>query len=297
MKATAVAGPGGRGRRAINVIEDVTETKRVEIAQRLLAEAGEALGSSLDYETTLQRVARMAVPTFADWCGVSMPRGDGYMDQVAVAHADPEKVRFAHELNQRYPPRIDDVGTRMVIEAGRATLIEVSDELLRESAKDEEHYRLLAEVGLRTAIGAPMFAGEEFLGSVSFVTSADGRRLTEDDLYVADELARRASVAIQNARLFEERSHAAKTLEQALRPPDLPAIPGWRSATMYEPASEGGLVGGDFYDAFEGRDGWLVVIGDVGGRGVDAAALTAIARYTLRTAGAMSEDPSPRSIG
>ena len=291
VKATAVSGPGGRGRRAINVIENVTETKRVEIAQRLLAEAGEALGSSLDYETTLQRVARMAVPTFADWCGVSMPRGDGSMDQVAVAHADPDKVRFAHELNKRYPSHIDDVGTRMIIDAGRATLIEVSDELLRESAKDEEHYRLLVEVGLRTAIGAPMFAGDEYLGSVSFVTSADGRQLTEDDLYVADELARRASVAIQNARLFEERSHAAQTLEQALRPPDLPPIPGWRTATMYEPASEGGLVGGDFYDAFEARDGWLVVIGDVGGRGVDAAALTAMARYTLRTAGAMSDDP------
>jgi serine phosphatase RsbU (regulator of sigma subunit) len=76
-----------------------------------------------------------------------------------------------------------------------------------------------------------------------------------------------------------------------LRPPDLPPIPGWLAASMYEPTSEGGLVGGDFYDAFETPVGWMVVIGDVGGRGVDAAALTAMARYTLRTAGAMSEDP------
>lgn len=291
VKATAVAAPRGGGRRAINIIEDMTETKRVEIALRLLAEAGDALGSSLDYEATLQQVARMAVPRFADWCGVSMPRDDGSMDQVAVAHADPEKVRLAHELNARYPSRIDDPGIQMVLEAGRAILLEVSDELLRESAKDEEHYRLLREVGLRSAISAPMYAGDEFLGSISFVTSDDkGRRLTEEDLDVAEELARRGSVAIQNARLFEERSHAARTLEQALRPPDLPEIPGWRSSSMYEAASEG-LVGGDFYDAFHARDGWLVVIGDVGGRGVDAAALTAMARYTLRTAGAMSDDP------
>jgi len=135
-----------------------------------------------------------------------------------------------------------------------------------------------------------MYAGDEFLGTVAFVTADRGRTLTQDDLAVADELARRASVAIQNARLFEERSRSAQTLEQALRPPDLPPIPGWRSASLYEPASEG-LVGGDFYDAFETRDGWLVVIGDVGGRGVDAAALTAMARYTLRTAGAMTDDP------
>ncbi|HEX6116608.1 MAG TPA: SpoIIE family protein phosphatase [Solirubrobacterales bacterium] len=291
VKATSIAGPEGRGRRAINVIEDMTETKRAEIAQRLLAEASDALASSLDYEATLQEVARMAVPRFADWCGVSMPRQDGSMDQVAVAHADPDKVRFAHELNARYPSRIDDPGTRMVVEAGGATVIEVTDELLRESAQDDEHYRLIKEIGLRSAIGAPMFAGDEFLGTISFVTSDEGRRLTEHDLDVADELARRASVAIQNARMFEERSRAARTLEQALRPPELPPIPGWRSATMYEPASEGGLVGGDFYDAFEAREGWLVVIGDVGGRGVDAAALTAMARYTLRTAGAMSDDP------
>ena len=291
VKATAIAAPGGAGRRAINVIEDMTETKRAEIAQRLLADAGRTLGSSLDYEATLQEVARMAVPGFADWCGVSLPREDGAMDQVAVAHADPDKVRFAHELNARYPSRVDDPGTQMILEAGRATLIEVTDELVRESAKDEEHYRLINEIGLRSAIGAPMFAGDEFLGTISFVTSAEGRRLTEADLPVADELARRGSVAIQNARLFEERSHTARTLEQAMRPPDLPAIPGWRAASFYEPASEGGLVGGDFYDAFETRDGWLVVIGDVGGRGVDAAALTAMARYTLRTAGAMSDDP------
>ena len=290
VKATAITAPGG-GRRAINVIEDVTEAKRVEIAQRLLAEAGRTLASSLDYEATLKEVARMAVPGFSDWCGVSLPREDGTMEQVAVAHSDPEKVRFVRELSARYPSRIDDPGTRMVIEGGKAILVEMTDELLRETAKDDEHYRLIQKIGLRSAIGAPMFAGDEFIGSIAFVNSDEGRRLTADDLDVADELARRASVAILNARLFEERSHAARTLEQALRPPALPQIPGWRAASMYEPASEGGLVGGDFYDAFEARDGWLVVIGDVGGRGVDAAALTAMARYTLRTAGAMSDDP------
>src|SRR5215208_5943802 len=157
VKATAITGPDG-GLRAVNVIEDVTETKRVEIAQWLLAEAGETLGSSLDYEATLQRVAQLAVPRFADWAGVSLPREDGFMEQVAVAHADPEKVEFARELNSRYPSRIDDPGTAMIVDAGRATLLEVSDELLRETATDDEHYRLLVEVGLRSAIGAPMFA-------------------------------------------------------------------------------------------------------------------------------------------
>lgn len=291
VKSTAIPGPPGGGHRAINVIEDITETKRAEIAQRLLAEAGEELASSLDIETTLRQVARMAVPGFADWCAVSIPREDGSLDQVAIAHVDPERIRFAEEIRERYPTRLEDPGPQMVLEAGRAILIELTDELIRESAKDEEHYRLIQAVGMRSAIAAPMFSGGELLGIIYFITSDTGRWLTEDDLGVAEELARRAKVAILKARLFEERSSAARTLEHALRPPPLPEIPGWRLATMYEPASAGGLVGGDFYDAFPVGDEWMVVIGDVVGRGVEAAGLTAMARYTLRTAGAMTGDP------
>jgi PAS domain S-box-containing protein len=291
VKSTAVPGPPGTGYRAINVIEDITETKRSEIAQRLLAEAGEELASSLDFKTTLRQVARMAVPGFADWCAVSIPREDGSLEQVAIAHVDPDRLRFAEEIRERYPTRLEDPGPQMVLRAGKAILLDLTDELIRESAKDEEHYRLIQQVGMRSAIAAPMFSGGELLGLIYFITSETGRRLTEDDLEVAEELARRAKVAVLNARLFEERSSAARTLEQALRPPPLPEIPGWRRATMYEPASAGGLVGGDFYDAFPVGDEWMVVIGDVVGRGVEAAGLTAMARYTLRTAGAMTGDP------
>ena len=291
VKATAVRGPDGRVRRAINMIEDNTETKRTEIAQRMLAEAGDALASSLDYETTLQQVARMAVPRFADWCAVSMPREDGLLEQVAIAHIDPDRIRFANRIRERSPARIDDPGPRMLLEQREPLLMDLNDELLRESAKDEEHYELLKQVGMRSAIAAPMFDGEELLGILYFITTEESRRLTESDVEVAKELARRARVAIENSRLFEERSRAARTLEQALRPPPLPEIPGWRLATMYEPASAGGLVGGDFYDAFPVGGGWMLVIGDVVGRGIDAAGMTAMARYTLRTAGAMTGDP------
>ena len=291
VKASAVPSTSGRGMRAINIIEDVTETKRAEIAQRMLAKAGEELAASLDYESTLKRVAQMAVPNFADWCAVSLLLPDGSFDPVAVAHVDPEKVRMAQELQERYPAHASDPQVTEFLAEAKAELTEITPEMLREAAQDAEHHRMLDALGLRSAIRVPMTAGDEVLGIITFVTTGQGRLLRETDVEVAEELARRASVAIQNAQLFDERSRAARTLEQALRPPLLPAIPGWRSAGLYEPASGGGKVSGDFYDAFEVPGGWAVMIGDVGGRGVEAAALTAMARYTLRTAAAIVADP------
>jgi PAS domain S-box-containing protein len=291
VKASAVPSATGRGMRAINIIEDVTETKRAEIAQRMLAKAGEELAASLDYESTLKRVAQMAVPNFADWCAVSLLHHDGALDPVAVAHVDPDKVRMARELQERYPAHADDPQMAEFLTQAKAELSEITPEMLREAARDDEHFELLADLGLRSAIRVPMTAGDDILGVITFVTTGEGRLLGERDVSVAEELARRASVAIQNAQLFDERSRAARTLEHALRPPLLPAIPGWRTAGLYEPASGGGKVSGDFYDAFEVPGGWAVMIGDVGGRGVEAAALTAMARYTLRTAAAVVADP------
>jgi PAS domain S-box-containing protein len=291
VKATAVPGVGG-SRLAVNIIEDVTETKRAEIAQRLLSEAGQALASSLDYESTLQQVAEMAVPEFADWCSVSIPDDQGFLIQVAVAHSDPERVAFARRLRERYPARIDDEqGLGPVFREGTPQLLDVPDELLRAAARDEEHYELLRGVGMRSAITVPMRVHEQTIGVLSFVTAESGRRFDQADLETAVELARRAAAAVENARLYSERSRAAQTLEAALMPPPLPEIPGWRSATMYRPADPHAEVGGDFFDAFQAGGDWMVVLGDVGGRGVAAASLTSLARYTVRTAGSLTGDP------
>lgn len=291
VKASAVPAGAGGELRAINIIEDVTQTKRTEIAQRMLAEAGDELAASLDYESTLRRVARMAVPRFADWCAVSMLRPDGWLEPVAVAHSDPAKIAIADELRERYPVHASDPEMSEFLASAEPELTEITPDMLRETARDEEHHRILSDLGLRSAIRVPMRAGSDVLGVITFVTTGEGRLLRPEDVDVAAELARRASVAILNARLFDDRSRAAVTLEEALRPPMLPEIPGWASDGFYEPASDGGEVGGDFYDAFEVPDGWMVMIGDVGGRGVEAAALTAMARYTLRTAAALLGDP------
>ncbi|HSD76951.1 MAG TPA: SpoIIE family protein phosphatase, partial [Solirubrobacteraceae bacterium] len=292
VKATAVHDADGRPYLAVNVIEDVTDAKRAEIAQRFLARAGELLASSLDYEETLRQVARLAVPHLADWCGVSIPDDAGYLRSVAVAHVDPEKVRFAEEYDRRYPTRLGDPGgAARVIREGASQLVnDIPDELLEQSIDDPEQLAALRALGMRAVMIVPIVAAGDVIGTISFVSAESRRTFTQADLDLAEELGRRAGTAVENARLYTERSHIARTLQAGLLPGELPAIPGFALASLYRPAGQENVVGGDFYDAFETPSGWMLLIGDVTGRGAEAAALTAQARHTLRTAGALLGD-------
>ncbi len=278
----------------VTVIEDVTEQRRAELAQRLLARAGAALSSSLNYEGTLQEVAELAVPELADWCGVSIPDRHGLIEQVAVAHSDPEKVAFARRLGERYPSRVGDPGgAAQVLRDGMSQLIpEIPDELLEQAVVDDEHLELIRSIGIRSGIVVPMTAASgRPIGVVSLVNAESGRAFTEADLELCEELGRRAGIAIENARLYTERTVIAHTLQRALLPPGLPEIPGFELSALYRPAGEENWVGGDFYDAFAVRDGWVAVVGDVAGRGAQAAALTAFARHVFRTSAQLHDDP------
>jgi PAS domain S-box-containing protein len=293
VKATAVPDQRGRPRLAVNVIEDVTEAKRAELVQRFLARAGELLSSSLDYEETLTQVARLAVPRLADWCGVSIPDEHGFVRSVAVAHVDPAKVRFAHDYNQRYPARVSDQGgAAQVMRDGRSQVVnEIPEPLLERAIPDRVQLQALRTIGMRAVMIVPMVGARGVVGAISFVSAESGRTFSDADIELAEELGRRAGVAVENARLYTERSQIAHTLQASLLPGALPDVPGFRLAVMYRPAGEESFVGGDFYDAFATDSGWMFMIGDVTGRGAEAAGLTAQARHTLRTAGALLDDP------
>jgi serine phosphatase RsbU (regulator of sigma subunit) len=138
-----------------------------------------------------------------------------------------------------------------------------------------------------------MTARGRTFGVITFIAAETGRSYGDDDLLLAEELARRAATAIDNARLYEERSYIARTLQQSLLPPHLPEIAGVELAARYRPVGEGNEVGGDFYDVFEiGEGSWALVIGDVCGKGADAAALTALVRYTIRAIATADKLPS-----
>ncbi len=293
-KATPVFDPDGQVSLVVSVIEDLTEVKRAELTQRLLAQAGKELSSSLDYEQTLQRVVRLAVPELADWAAIVMLGQGDVLEQVAAVHVDPGKLPLLRELGQRYPVRLTDpTGPADVIRSGRALLVrEITDQLLEEVQPPEDQLALVRELEMRSLIIVPLaIAGRQAIGTLTLVMAQSGRLFDANDRVLAEELGRRAATAVDNARLYTERSRIATTLQRSLLPPQLPEIPGFRLAGLYRPAGQQNEVGGDFYDAFEVPGGWMVLVGDVAGRGAEAAALTSLSRYTLRAAGKLLGEP------
>jgi PAS domain S-box-containing protein len=284
-----------------SVVLDVTERRERLESERaarrratFLARASELLESSLDYETTLRNVAQIVVPEIVDWCVIHVLDDAGEIKLVAAAHADPEKERLAWELEPRYPVRPDaPTGTAAVIRTGSTEVVsEVTDEMLAASAVDDEHLEIVRGLGLRAAIIAPLRARGRILGAVTFVAAESHHAFTRDDVDLVEELARRAGLSVDNARLYTERSAIAHTLQAELLPSRLPEIPGVRVAVRYRAAGELNEVGGDFYDVFGHRDGgWAFEIGDVSGKGAEAAAVTALARHTVRTASLQHATP------
>ena len=146
---------------------------------------------------------------------------------------------------------------------------------------------------LRSLIVAPLASRGDVVGALWLGISASGRRYDVDDLMLVEELARRAALAVENARLYEDRRRVADTLQASLLPPTLPSVPGIDVGAAYRASGEGNDIGGDFYDVFEiGGGAWAAVIGDVCGKGTGAAALTGLARHTLRAAALRGEAPS-----
>jgi len=201
----------------VGMVTDVDDRKRAEEALRFLAEASEVLSSSLDYRETLTSVARLAVPRLADWCAVDMIGEDGSFERLAVAHQDPEKVALAYELQKRYPPDPDaSYGLLNVLRTGEPEMLsEIPPELIKETARDTEHREILRRLGLRSYVVVPMIARGRTLGIIAFVTAESGRRYGHADLKLAEDLARRAAVAVDNARLYEDAQREIAEREQA----------------------------------------------------------------------------------
>ncbi len=182
---------------------------------RFLAEAGEALSSSLDYEATLVTVADMAVPTFADWASVDLLDESGEVRRVAVKHSEPEKIALADEFRRRFPASEMDAD-RIALRTGKSILVEeISDEMLAQRSRSPEYLEFVRKLGLHSVIIVPLIANGRIFGALSFVMAESPRRYTQADLGLAEELARRAATAVENARLFTESRRAAEALRRS----------------------------------------------------------------------------------
>ena len=217
VRSSPVTDAAGNVLYAVNVWQDATAQKRAEAAQRFLAEAGEALATSLDVEATLANIARLAVPRLADWCVVHLVQEDGSVSQLAVAHVDPERVAWARRLQEQYPADPDsDQGVVRVARTGLPEIFpEITDEMLVAAARDPEHLAILRLVGLTSAMVVPMIARERSVGVITFVAAESRYRYDERDLELTQELARRAALAVDNARLYDAERAARLQAEEA----------------------------------------------------------------------------------
>jgi serine phosphatase RsbU (regulator of sigma subunit) len=296
LKSTLLRDEAGEAIATVMIIEDVTLEKTAELRERFLARATETLMSSLDYQETLRNVAWLAVPEIADWCAVDLIDDAGVRQQVVIAHPDPAKLDLAEQLRAYEPDPLDpDQGIGRVLRTGVSELWpDITDEMLVQGAIDEHHLELLRAVGFRSALVVPLRARGRTFGALTLVTAESRRRFDAGDQDFAEQLAARAAIAVDNARLATGRREIAITLQRSLLPEAVPVIPGWEVATMYRAASDSDEVevGGDFYDFFETDDGWIVLLGDVTGRGVEAASMTSLVRHGARFVARDEHTPS-----
>jgi PAS domain S-box-containing protein len=204
LRTVAVNDESGRIARWYGTATDIHEQKRTEEASRYLAEASAALAGVVDQESTLQKVANLAVPYFADWSAVDVVE-DGGLRRLAVAHQDPERVRLAHELMREYPPDPQAPnGVPAVLRTGRPEVVaEITDDLLVRGTSDDRHLGLIRSLGLKSYICVPLVVSGSTFGALTFATAESGRRYTDADLALATDLAHRAAVAIENTQLYE----------------------------------------------------------------------------------------------
>ncbi|HEX4718921.1 MAG TPA: SpoIIE family protein phosphatase [Thermoleophilaceae bacterium] len=262
------------------------ENERLQQRLAFLAHAGLALDISLDLEETLRRLVRLTVPELAELAVIDLMAGDGSIrGAVAAAGSDPERAAALEQTRRDHP--LDPHGPHpvaQVLRSGRSALLpEMSAERLREFAQGDAHFELMRRLRYRSAIVVPLMARGRTFGALSLLRMQEHVPYDKGDLLLAETLGRRAALALENRRLYASTQHIARTLQESLLPRAIPQIPGVHLAARYRAAAEGQDVGGDFYDMFPIAPGrWGIAVGDVCGKGPEAAALTALARYTIR---------------
>jgi PAS domain S-box-containing protein len=290
--------------RLVVVAHDVTDRRRMEVERACLlrrsavmAAASELFDEVLDEAATLERVARLCVRELAETCVVALGESPDAIRRVAAAARDPSVERTLLELQLRYPLDEEPIDALTeTLRSGRALVIDpIGDEFIEARALDERHGDLIRRLGTHVGVIVPLRARGVVRGVIALGFCSLPEHERPELVRLCGDVGRRAAFALETARLHDERAAVARTLQRALMPPALPDVPGVELAARYLAAGEATEVGGDFYDCFATGDGeWAAVIGDVCGRGAAAAAITALARHTIRAA--VVHDPRPAAV-
>lgn len=276
-----------------------TRERKARRRFQILGEIAAVSDAGGSLEQTFDAICEILVPELADFCMIDVIGEDRIPRRAAVRVGPGGRPEFEHGLEERLPSTPPSM-----VSGGSQTSLEprfyerMTEEDLRELAHDAEDLEFLRSLGLRSAITVALQARGEVTGTLTIAVAWSRRRYRREDARFAWILSGRVALALDNSGLFADlenaeraRAEIAETLQRGLLPPPLPHIPGWSIAAMYRPAGAENEVGGDFYDVFRVPGGWMLAIGDVTGRGAQAASITAVARYTLRTAALLSADP------
>ncbi len=263
------------------------ERERLEF----LASLNDVANPGRTHADAMDRVAAAVVPRLGDWCQI-LYRPQSGPQRMTLAHSNPDRAEWARQVREKYPYNPDGVmGIPAVMRSGEPQflrdLTSVSiDEVSAATGVDRDELALIAQVlRLTSVITVPMTTGRGMVGAMQFVSAESGRHYDDTDLALAEATAGRVAAMLDNAWLLEQQRQIAATLQAALLPAKLPAIDGVSVAVRYWAAGAVAEVGGDFYDVFQiAPNRWALVIGDVCGTGPAAAAVTAVARHTIRAA-------------
>jgi serine phosphatase RsbU (regulator of sigma subunit) len=272
-----------------------TNLNREQRASELLAEAGGLMEDALDQRQRAAHLARLAVPTLGDVAMVDMLSPEGTIERVAAQSGESEVAELFGKLRKNAP--IDPQGPHPVAEVirtGRTKYLDqLSDEEIDRITTRESERELLRRYRFKSCVVLPLGARGSVLGALTLWIMRPAKAFDETARRTAKRLADRAALALDNARLHEQQRHIATVLQHSLLPRSLPEIKGFEASSRFLAAGEAYEVGGDFYDVFRsGTRSWTAVIGDVCGKGPEAASLTALARYTVRTASSPDRPPS-----
>jgi PAS domain S-box-containing protein len=286
----------GRGIVGASIIaRDITAERRRRKAQEFLLAATRGLDASLDPIAAARNIARTAVPELAELCVIDFLRQDGRLGDSVVTAEDPEAAVRLERIRREAP--LDPAGDHPVAQVLRAKRPMIwrnlrAPDTVAQVAQNEAHRQLMAEAGYSSAAVVELAARGRTIGAMSFLHMRSDLRYDDADLELLSELADRAALALDNARLYRERDRMAANLQRGLRPPRTVDIPGLEISVVFEAAGEGVEIGGDFYDVFPNEDGCWIVVGDVAGKGIETAGVSVAMRHSVRGLTLELDDPA-----
>ncbi len=219
FKSVPVFDEFGNVKLVVSMFKDFTKRKQNEENLKFLDEANRVLGSSLDYKETLENVAKLTVPRFADWCAIDVIENKGEQPRrIAVAHRDPEKLEWAKEFSLKFPPSWDaEAGAGNVLRTGRSELYpSITEGMLASSGRSEAYLEYIRQLGIQSVMIVPLKSRGETFGVITMVSAESGRHYDEGDLRFAEELARRADNAVDNAILYRHAQEAIRLRDEFL---------------------------------------------------------------------------------